>query len=166
MVRENTIHERLQLIVDRLVRGVYGDDQDRVLPWESGGNLDHWILEIRHDNAVDIVLDYRKNTRGLYNLRLLKDTGRDLLRVHKDQDLIGTSTQQRTNDFLGPDNYWWGQGYAFLDDVGNRVAFYLIYGCKADEDQVIEVMKSLGWHDKGAVRRVTLARDHFKNEYG
>ena len=140
----------------------YEMTRDDVLPWCKGRDNNQWIEDIRHDNSRDAVLGYLRNTRGKHNLGLLMGTGRLLMRIQKDQEEIGTSSQQQKN-FFG--DFWWGQGDFGFEWVGDRTAFYLLFGCKANDEQTVQVMKSLGWHSRNAERKILNAYDHLAYEY-
>lgn len=154
MAKNEVNFEFFRETLNQFLEESYKKSREMVLPWNKERDPRMWIEDVRHANATEAVVFYLQNTKGFHNLHLLRDTGRKLLRIFKDQEDDGSRGE------------WWGQGSGFYADVITQVAFYLIFGCYANQMQTEHVIKSLGMHTKYAVPLISYAREHFRHEYG
>ena len=82
-------------IAGKVLEETYAQSRKDVLPYQRRDSGHGQLIEDeRHQNSSEIVLDYLKKTKGRHNLHLLRDAGKFLLRAQKNQECIGTSSQQ------------------------------------------------------------------------
>jgi hypothetical protein len=95
-----------------------------------------------------------KNTKGIHNQKLLRDAARKIYRFSLNRnDENPKDLAKRENEFWGNDN-WREIDHWQYHDASCLTAWYLIYGCKASLPTTVEILKSLGLHERTAVNSI------------
>lgn len=120
------------------------------VPFYGDDCPEQWINRSRYDNIAPVIQKYLAATKDSPNLTLLRDTARQVYRFALDRN-----DEDPKKIALLHHEFWGVKKWKDIDvweyvDAGTTTAWYLMFGCRTSIGQTVNVLQSLGIHQRVA----------------